>query len=93
MTEEIRFRRYTCDICKKVYETEKDSDQYPLTALVLPTDLYTEHGKFMYNKTSTVEVCEVCLKDIIEILSAHYEMKTIRYSGLSIEKKGGGSDA
>ena len=87
MTETVKFKRCTCDICKKVEDIVK-GELSPLTELVLPIDYCDEYGGFDHIVDTTIEVCEDCLKDINSILSEHYSMKLICYGGIEIKKRG-----
>lgn len=83
MVEEIRAKRCTCDICKKVYEVQ-EKEESPLTKLRLPVTSCDEYGSYEGVTVADVDVCAGCLNDIDNLLSNEYIFKNIRYGGLSV---------
>ena len=91
MRKDVKFIRFTCDVCKKNFDINEiqDTKDIPTKELVLPVKYYTETGSFVRVTTKKVDVCQECLEKMENDLSQLYDMSSIAYGGVNIKRKGG----
>jgi hypothetical protein len=78
--------KYVCDCCGK-YEYVGAKDPSPLQQYRLPMKYYTETGKDCGLTNQSVDLCSDCLRDLATILSKHYELYCIAYSGVEMKRR------
>ena len=80
--------RYTCDVCKKE-EYVNEGQSAPMERYRLPMKYYSETGREQGLTNQAVDLCRKCARGLVNALLNHYDMRSIAYVGVQIEKKGG----